>query len=360
MAQDTRDAPKPAEAAELQGRGLFRTVLAGPGHTLEDAFDNLERNPLVQHITRHATRSLLGARVALAPSEGEGYWDFTRIRDEVYVIVQNYSFKDPRVELMGGDGLLQFNFRLSGDTTLGVVRKQPLRLTRPSLFIWNQPRGTEVSEWIAPSAHERAVSISVRPNFLIEHLLTSRADVPEQLKSFVDARQPQANYLQLPLTAHMFNLASQMVNHRHTGALALVYVEAMALQLLCEAMLSFSGLPLVPDEQYTERELRCLNAARDLLMRQFSPPPTIRQVARAAGMNETTLKRSFKSVFGETVADFGVRCRMQYAVTLLRDKRLPAARVAETVGYRHQTSFATAFRRHIGVRPRDVMPGKKR
>jgi AraC-like DNA-binding protein len=359
MATETNDAPQPAADSDSD-RGLFRTALVGPGHTLEEAFDNLERNPLVQQITRHATRNLLGARVALAPSEGEGYWDFTRIRDEIYVIIQNYSYKDPRVELMGGDGLLQFNFRLSGDTTLGVVRKQPLRLNRSSLFIWNQPRGTEVSEWIAPSAHERAVSISVRPQFLIEHFLTSRTEVPAQLRSFFDARTVQVNYLQLPLTAHMFSLASQMVDSRHTGALALVYIEAMTLQLLCEAMLSFSTLPSVPDEQYTERELQCLHAARDLLMSQFSPPPTMRQVARAAGMNETTLKRAFKSVFGETVFDFGVRCRMQHAVTLLREKRLPAARVGEAVGYRHQTSFATAFRRHFGVRPRDVMPAKTR
>jgi AraC-like DNA-binding protein len=28
--------------------------------------------------------------------------------------------------------------------------------------------------------------------------------------------------------------------------------------------------------------------------------------------------------------------------------------VAEACGYRHQTSFATAFGRHFGMRPKDV------
>jgi len=64
------------------------------------------------------------------------------------------------------------------------------------------------------------------------------------------------------------------------------------------------------------------------------------------------LKRGFKTIFGETIFDFSVRCRMQHALTLLRGQRTPVASVAAAVGYRHQTSFATAFRRHFGVRQR--------
>src|ERR1700682_3204101 len=136
--------------------GLFRTLLAGPGHTLADAFANLERAPAVDLITRHKSRDLLGARVALAPEEGSGYWDFTRIRDEIYVIIENFAYRNPRVERMGGDGLIQFSFRLSGALTLGVSQQHPLRLNQPSLLVWKHPPGIEVPEWTAPSAHESA------------------------------------------------------------------------------------------------------------------------------------------------------------------------------------------------------------
>ena len=89
-------------------------------------------------------------------------------------------------------------------------------------------------------------------------------------------------------------------------------------------------------------------------MTQLAPAPTIRQVARVAGMNETTLKRGFKAVYGETVSDFSVRCRMQHALTLLRDQQVSVKRVAAACGYRHQTSFATAFGQHFGLRPSDL------
>jgi transcriptional regulator GlxA family with amidase domain len=58
--------------------------------------------------------------------------------------------------------------------------------------------------------------------------------------------------------------------------------------------------------------------------------------------------------------DFSVRCRMQHALNLLRDKRWPVEKVAEAVGYAHATSFATAFRRQFDMRPIDVRRVKPR
>lgn len=341
-------------------KGLFRAVLVGPGHTLADAFANLEHAPSVESVVRHKGRDLLGARVVLTSEEGEGYWELTRIRDEIFVLIENFAYKDPRVELVPGDGLLQFNFRLSGDLTLAISRTEPLRLDRPALFVWNQPRGVEISEWTAPSAHERSVAISVRPEFLIDGFLTSSVDVPAQLQAFVTGGRERINYLQLPLSSEMFELARKLMNNPFSGPLALVYTEGIALELLCSAIANFASLSEGPSEEYSQRELQRLHAARDFLMRQYSPAPTIRQVARAAGVNETTLKSGFKALFGETLFEFSVRCRMQHALGLLRDRAMPVARVAEAVGYRHQSSFATAFCRHFGMRPKDVRCSKQR
>ena len=57
---------------------------------------------------RHPSRKLFGARVKLPPEEGEGYWDLTQIGDDVCVITENFVYKDPRIELVPGDGLVQF------------------------------------------------------------------------------------------------------------------------------------------------------------------------------------------------------------------------------------------------------------
>src|SRR5215831_12197402 len=93
-----------------RGAGIFREILGGPGATLGEAFSTLESSA---ELCRHPTRQLSGARIALRPEEGHGYYDLTRIGDDVYVLALNFTYKNPRVELVPGDGLIQFYFKLS-------------------------------------------------------------------------------------------------------------------------------------------------------------------------------------------------------------------------------------------------------
>jgi AraC-like DNA-binding protein len=345
---------------ESQPQGLWRTILAGPGRTLADAFANLEQSPQVHRVLRHAKRNLLSARVTLTPEEGEGYWELTQIRNDLYVIVSDFAYKNPRFEIVPGDGLIQFNFKVSGDMTYAITRPGPLRFNRPSLHVWRQPQGIDMREWTAPSAHERVVAISVRPEFLVEHFLPSSAEVPARLKTFVSKSQGRVDYCQVPLTQQMIEVTTKLLNNPYSGELALTYTEALTLELLCIAVGDFCSLPEQPSEEYSERELRALGATRKLLMEQFAPAPTLRKIARSVGLSEKALTRGFKAVYGETIFDFSLRCRMQHALALLRDRQWSVDRVSEAAGYSHPTSFATAFRRHFGMRPLDVKRLKAR
>ena len=337
-----------------RGKGLFRSLIAGAGHTFTEAFGFLEQRNTVVQFSRHLYRDLLGARMVLAPDEGEGFWDFTQIGDNVYVVAGRFAYKDQRVEFVQGDDLLQFYFTLSGDLTMAISRTERIRINRPSLFVYTQPRELIIKEWTPPGAHQRFVAIVIRPQFLVDHFLGYSFDTPALVRACIAGTAQRLEYCQLPLNAHMFEIATKFVNNPYTGVVGLVYTEAITLELLCHAIASLHSLSNVEAEQYSEREIRCLHAARGYLVKQLNPAPTICQVARIAGINETTLKRGFKAVFGETLFEFSVRCRMQHALMLLRDHRTQVARVAGAVGYRHQTSFATAFRRHFGFSPKDV------
>jgi AraC-like DNA-binding protein len=354
MSPDTGKSSSSAAEIPSAPQGLWRTILAGPGRSLADAFASLEQSPQVQRVLRHPKRDLLSARVTLAPEDGEGYWELTQIRDDLYVILADFAYKNPRFEFVPGDGLVQFNFKMSGDMTYAISRPGTLRFNRPSLHVWRQPQGIDMREWTAPSAHERWVGISVRPEFLMENFLVAAAEVPAHLQAFVAPSRDHVDYCQVPLTAQMVDLITKLLDNPYTGALALTYTEALTLELLCVAVGNFCSLPNQPAEEYSERELRCLREARQLLMQQLAPPPTLKKISRAVGLAEKALTRGFKAMYGETVADFSVRCRMQHAMALLRDRRWSVDRVSEAAGYSHPTSFATAFRRHFGMRPIDM------
>lgn len=45
---------------------------------------------------------------------------------------------------------------------------------------------------------------------------------------------------------------------------------------------------------------------------------------------------------------------MHHAMRLLRDGHMRIGRVAEAVGYTHQTTFASAFKQYFGYRPKEI------
>src|ERR1700730_9818818 len=85
---------------DAQPGGLYRPIVAGPGRSLEDAFANLEHSPRVTRVLRHTARDLLSARVTLTPEEGRGYWELARILSDLYLILSNFIYKNPRFEIV--------------------------------------------------------------------------------------------------------------------------------------------------------------------------------------------------------------------------------------------------------------------
>jgi AraC-like DNA-binding protein len=103
-----------------------------------------------------------------------------------------------------------------------------------------------------------------------------------------------------------------------------------------------------------EREVRQLEAARRILTSEVGFSRTINDIANSVAMSPSKLKRMFKARYGLTVFDYGHECRMRYALELLRGRRLSVGHVTHAVGYRHQTSFAAAFKAHFGFSPREA------
>lgn len=336
--------------------GLFRATLAGAGHTLADAFGSLEATQHLERSWRHPTRDLMGARVALAPHEGTGYWDFIRIRKDIYVVVANLAYHTWRLEIVPGEGLLSFSFKVSGDMSLEVNSGKSIRWNSPSLLVWSQPTGVNINESTAPGAHERFVIVSMRPEYFAAHYFGS-AGIPEPLDTFLCSSGTRVQYARYPILPEAFEISERLIGNPYTEALSLVYAEAMTEQLLCHVAGNFASFSKSSVGECTDRQLRCLRAARGILERQLAPAPTIAEVARSVGMSKTGLTKGFRSVYGETVFEFSVRCRMRRALELMGERRYSIEQIAQAVGYAHPTSFATAFRRHFGMRPADARRG---
>ena len=104
---------------------------------------------------------------------------------------------------------------------------------------------------------------------------------------------------------------------------------------------------------HRRRDVELAHAAMARLERDYRQPPRFADLAREIGTNQNKLKAVFKEAFGVTMADYCLERRMREAQQLLLEATLTIAQVAERVGYEHQSSFAAAFRGHVGMSPRE-------
>jgi len=335
--------------------GFVRTVLAGPGRSLTEAFARLPHTPFVSSLVRHPGRELLGARLESGLGQARGYYEFLQIGHSAYVVIENLSDVGPRFERAPGEGMLSFHVRLTGEYATATGQPNQSRFRGPHLGAKFQPVGVEVPIAFEAARSSVAVTMFLRPEFMANSIARSESELPPQLTRLLQATAPDVSYCSLPVSAEIMDTVHKMVECPFSRPTRLVYLESKAYDLACHVLHSFERLAEQAVEQFSEADVRRFYRAREILETRFNPPPTITSIARELGINETKLKTGFKALFGHTVFDFGHGCRMRHALHLLRDRRMRVALVSEAVGYQHQGTFACAFRNYFGTRPKDVL-----
>ncbi len=298
---------------------------------------------------------MLGATVELGPHEGKGHWNFYRVNPDIFVVVADFTYIDPRLENVAGEGLLEFHIKLSGHLNFTAKRNERVEVDGPSLLVLNQPEGVDLEEWTDSNREEKSVTIYCRASYFRENILGGGADIPDVLEKFISGDSSAINYCQFPITPDVLQAASDLAtaDDRFEGQYWLMYVEAKTLELLSIILTAFDKLTDTADVSYSQYEIDLFDQAKAIVESEFNPVPTIRQMARRLGLNETKLKSGFKALFGMTIFEYRHKIRMHMAKDLLDEKEVQVGTVAEKVGYQHQTTFTTAFKTYFGINPKD-------
>ena len=320
---------------------------------MTQAFASLRESRLVTSHCEIPERGLFGAQLKLDSGEGRGVYEFLQIRDSVYMVTENVKYTGRSHEFLPGDGLISFHIQLTGSFSIAINHTSSLQIGAPTLLAWHQPRGVNASEWWM-DGQVRSVTIYSHPEFIRSTLLAGQLSEAGHIQRILDEREGVIKYSQLPVTSELIAATESAISSPYKDRLRWLHMEAKVLDLYCLILSAFERLCDLSCEQYSKLDQSCLHRARQILSSRFRPIPTIQTVATEVGMSETKLKRGFKTLFNMTIFEYGHRCRMEHARRLLRDQHFPIGRVADAVGYSHQTSFAAAFKDHFGYRPKEI------
>lgn len=80
---------------------------------------------------------------------------------------------------------------------------------------------------------------------------------------------------------------------------------------------------------------------------------TLESLARHAGLSRSVFAQRFKTLLDQTPVDYLTRIRMARATRLLRSRELSVSEIAFRCGYKSDGAFHKAFKRLIGMSPRE-------
>jgi AraC-like DNA-binding protein len=154
-------------------------------------------------------------------------------------------------------------------------------------------------------------------------------------------------------------LLEALLNHSYTDSLENIYINAQSQMLLLYSLECMVGEKEVESFQCkflaNEAEREKIAKARELLLQHIGEPLTIKELSRKVAINECYLKKGFKEMFGTTIFDFYQGQRMEHARYLLYEKGLSVTEVSIMLGYSSISHFSTAFKKHTGLKPCELL-----
>ncbi len=107
------------------------------------------------------------------------------------------------------------------------------------------------------------------------------------------------------------------------------------------------------DSRGYDSKIQTIGRIRDFLIGDIKSRHTIEELSSEFHINQTTLKNTFKTVYGRPIATYMKEYRIKRAMELLNQTDSSIAEIAHVVGYENQSKFTQAFKDIMGMLPKD-------
>lgn len=107
-----------------------------------------------------------------------------------------------------------------------------------------------------------------------------------------------------------------------------------------------------------EETVRKIKHAKEYLLKHMDTPPSLKELAKAAALNEYQLKMGFKEIYGNTVYGFLLDHKLDHSRILLDSGKLQVNEVAYQMGYTNPSHYIAAFKKKFGITPKKYLMNK--
>lgn len=253
---------------------------------------------------------------------------------------------------------LQLIFVLKGSLKFyGLPSKKPLaKITEQQHNL--VATGEEIQWKVEEAAHE-IICLEIEHSFLERYLPTDHLGLLNLKKGFDKNQLGLFSTQNLPISPEILTILNNLKTANHTGFCERLFMEAKVLELLMFQSSQFEQINEHTNlKQLKKEEMNRMLAVKEILLKHIDNPFSLRDLAHLVGTNEFNLKRNFKIAFGTTVYGYLNQYKMEMAKTMLLEKDITIAEIANKMGYTYPTHFSNAFKKYFGYLPNKLKSSK--
>lgn len=113
-------------------------------------------------------------------------------------------------------------------------------------------------------------------------------------------------------------------------------------------------------KEYQNEQIAVIKEIHNYMLNNLNLHITINSLSKQFLLNPTTLKSTFKAVYGDSIAAHMKGHRMECASKLLATTNLSLAEISRKVGYENQSKFTEAFKKFYHTLPKEYRKKYKR
>lgn len=290
---------------------------------------------------------------------GNGVIETLSLNEGFGVALQRCRLSHNLSGIIEGQDLLKIHVQLAGRRVLQFQGQRETALNGAATVILMHDGGVSKLESLAAGDDVRSVTIMVERDRLQNYFDRESTALPSFLRPLITRQRTGPCLTITTPSAEESRIASTVIDHKRTGALRKMFIQAKVMELFCLVLDRFqestersTRLPRI-----TERDRRQLSIVRDFLSSEYKSPPTIHSLCRQFGLNRNKLCSGFQLTYGLTIHEFCSTLRLNEARQMLAQTDLPLVDISLTAGYGSSSSFSTAFQRHYGEPPSKYRQG---
>jgi AraC-like DNA-binding protein len=289
---------------------------------------------------------------------GEGYMQLIELPDGLEAMISDFKLKKDLLLERSKDHFEYYTLiceEIANNSELTLqIEKEKLELEQPYSSIYLTSFLYDVSYLLKKNSKFSGIRILLNADWMQQYLCLEHNKLV--LEQYLELKT--AGALSKPFDAEIRMLLQELLTQKREPV-SLLFYQTRILRIIekfCD-WLHFDQAKLpAAAATLSKTDIDSIIKVENLLAGDLhTPPPTIPELARAAAMSESKLKKLFKTMYGSPPYEYYQKQRMTKARQLLLTGEYTIKDVGYALGYVNLSNFTLAFKKEFGYLPSDLL-----